>query len=194
MAPLPCIDLPAQAQGQLLGIARQALDHAVANGDRLSIDLDALPACLHRTLGVFVTLTAAGDLRGCIGTLQSADPLALSVVDAAHGAALRDPRFQQLQAEELPITHIEISVLSELQPIVAADRETLLTTLRPNTDGLLLEDGSRRATFLPKVWEQLPDADHFLDHLLAKAGLTPGHWSPGLRLQRYQALSFAEPL
>ena len=192
MAPLPCIDLPRAAQTQLLAIARRALEHAVASGSRLVIDLESLPACLHRTLGVFVTLTVDGDLRGCLGPLHSSEPVALSVIDAAHGAALRDPRFRQLQASELSGTCIEISVLSALQPIEAGDRGTLLATLRPLTDGLLLEDGPRRATFLPKVWEQLPDAEDFLDHLLAKAGLAPGHWSPGLRLQRYQTVSFAE--
>ena len=87
---------------------------------------------------------------------------------------------------------IEISVLSALQEIQPADRESLLAQLRPGQDGLLLEDGRHRSTFLPKVWEQLPDPEQFLQQLLLKAGLPPDHWSDNLRFQHYSTLSFSE--
>jgi AmmeMemoRadiSam system protein A len=141
---------------------------------------------------VFVTLTRETRLRGCIGTIQPSGPLVRAVAESAYSAAFRDPRFPQLQVEELAGTSIEISVLSPMEPLAAASRDALVAVLQPGVDGLLLEDGRYRSTFLPKVWEQLPDPDAFLDQLFLKAGLPAGHWSPSLRVHRYQTLTFSE--
>jgi hypothetical protein len=190
MAPSRCIELSERQQDQLLGIARQAIQCQLSGLARPAPD--CLAQQLEARLGTFVTLTRAAALRGCIGTLHGTLPLHLAVADAARSAARSDPRFPPLQAHELAGIQIEIAVLSPLQPLPAVSRELLLASLRPGIDGLLLEDQGRRSTFLPKVWEQLPDPEEFFAQLLAKAGLPPGHWSGTLRLQRYQALSFRE--
>ena len=190
MALSHCIELSERQQDQLLGIARQAIQCHLSG--QAPPEPDGLPEPLTTRLGTFVTLTSGAALRGCIGTLRGTMPLHLAVADAACGAACRDPRFPTLRANELPGIRIEIAVLSPLQALPAASRELLLASLRPGIDGLLLEDRGHRSTFLPKVWEQLPDPGEFFAQLLAKAGLPPGHWSGTLRLQRYQALSFRD--
>jgi len=192
MAPLYCIELDRQQQQLLLGIARQAIQCELNGRQPPAPVPESLAEPLTAQLGTFVTLSLNGALRGCIGTLQGSQPLHVAVADAARSAAARDPRFPALQAHELGSIRIEISVLSELQPLVADSREALLASLRPGIDGLLLEDRRYRSTFLPKVWEQLPDPEAFLAQLLAKAGLPGTHWSSTLRFQRYEALSFSE--
>ena len=143
--------------------------------------------------GVFVTLTLEGRLRGCIGVTDDAGPLERAVQDCALGAAFRDPRFPPLQAEDLSRTRICISLLDPPTPLPARIRAELLAQLEPGKDGLILEEGQHRATFLPQVWEQLPRPEEFLRHLLRKAGLPEDYWSPGLRFQRYRSVSLAEP-
>ena len=142
--------------------------------------------------GVFVTLTQQEDLRGCIGSLEGNAPLLQAVADAAYSAAFRDPRFPALQSGECPHTRIEISILSAMEPMTVRDRGHLLETLVAGRDGLLLEDGHHRSTFLPKVWEQLPEPGDFLGHLLLKAGLPPHHWSATIAFKRYTTLTFAD--
>ena len=185
---LPALDR--DEQRQLLAIARAAVANGPGANDEF--ELPTLPAALQCERAVFVTLTVAGGLRGCIGTLFPTQPLARAVADAAQGAAHHDPRFMPLRTEELAATRIDISVLSELEHIAADSRRALLDTLRPGVDGLLLEDGRYRSTFLPKVWTQLPNAGDFLSQLLAKAGLPADHWSASLRVHRYTALNFAD--
>lgn len=192
MAHLPCIELSAADARALLGIARQSIRHGLSMGSTLDVDTGSLPASLGATVGVFVTLTRDGKLRGCIGSLSPASPLAQEVADAAYGAAFDDPRFPGLLRRELEGLAIEISLLSEMVPLAVSSREQLLATLRPGEDGLLLEDGRRRSTFLPKVWEQLPSPEAFVEQLLAKAGLPVNHWSATLRLHRYTAVCLSE--
>lgn len=192
MARLFSIELQQAERRQLLQIARDSIRHGLEGGESLRLSLAELPTALHSRLGVFVTLKQRERLRGCIGSMQSDDPLAQSVADNAWGAAFRDPRFPRLEPDEFDETGIEISLLSPMVPLVAASRDELLERLRPGRDGLLLEDGRHRSTFLPKVWEQLPTPDSFLEHLLAKAGLPADHWSPTLRLQRYETVCFSE--
>jgi len=139
-----------------------------------------------------LTLTQSSQLRGCIGSLESTDPLAQSVANAAFNAAFRDTRFVPLAADEIEHTRVEISVLSELESFAVANRTELLDRLSIGEDGLLLEDGSHRSTFLPKVWDMVADPEEFLNHLLAKAGLPDDYWSETIRFKRYQALSFGE--
>jgi len=186
------IELAAGHRERLLGIARGAIAGAL-HGEP---GAETVPAGIHPELdtprAVFVTLTQARRLRGCIGTLEPVAPLAQAVVQAAISAALHDPRFPRLQVEELEQTRIEVSVLGPMAPLAADCRETLLAALEPGADGLMLEDRRHRATFLPKVWEQLPEPREFLEQLFAKAGLPGDHWSPTLRFHRYRTLTFGE--
>ena len=174
----------------LLAIARMAIARGTRTDEEL--ELASLPTALHCERAVFVTLVTNGGLRGCIGSLLPSAPLAIAVAEAARAAAHSDPRFPPLAIEELPATCIEISVLSALERIAVESRHALLDALRPGVDGLLLEEGHHRSTFLPKVWDQLPHAEDFLSQLLAKAGLPADHWSPSIQVHRYTASNFAE--
>lgn len=192
MPPFSCINLSNLEQGELLAIARQSIEAGLAGGNVSHPNIDKLPGSLAIQLGAFVTLTRYGRLRGCIGALESSDPLVKSVANAAFNAAFHDSRFAPLAADEVEDTRLEISVLSRLQPLTAANRMELLDRLNPGEDGLLIEDGHYRSTFLPKVWDNITDSDEFLNHLLAKAGLPENYWSETIRFKRYQALSFGE--
>jgi len=140
----------------------------------------------------FVTLTQQGALRGCIGSLTAYRSLREDVAANAVNAAVRDPRFPPLTAAELPDTHIEVSVLSASEPYPFTDRADALSRLRPGVDGLTLEYGSHRGTFLPQVWDSLSTPDEFLAHLVRKAGLPAGWWDDDARLSRYSVKAFEE--
>ncbi len=140
----------------------------------------------------FVTLTHAGELRGCIGTLEAHRPLGIDVRENAVAAAFRDPRFMPLSREEFPGVRVEVSLLSPTQPIEVKDEAALLAALRPHVDGVVLEYGHHRGTFLPQVWEQLPEPAEFLAHLKRKAGLPMDFWAEGVRLARYTVSKWKE--
>ena len=140
----------------------------------------------------FVTLTQRGALRGCIGSLTAYRSLREDVAANAVNAAVRDPRFPALTADELPDTHIEVSVLSAPEPYPFTDRADALSRLRPGIDGLTLEYGNHRGTFLPQVWDSLSEPDEFLAHLVRKAGLPAGWWDDDARLSRYSVKAFEE--
>ena len=192
MAPSSSTELSAPERGQLLQVARSALYHGLESPSSLQPALENAPPALRTRGAVFVTLTRQGKLRGCIGALEASEPLLWAVADSAHGAGFRDPRFPSLQRDEIDSTSIEISVLSPMEPLPAASREELCAALQPEQDGLLLQEGKHRATFLPQVWEQLPDKNTFLDQLLIKAGLPVEHWSKDLQFFRYRTISFSE--
>ena len=192
MAASLCIELDTSARGELLRIARAAIRGGLDGDTAPQPDVAGLAPPLTDRLASFVTLTRAGALRGCIGSLEAIEPLAASVAANAWRAAFQDPRFPPLRMAELHDLALSVSVLSPLEPIPAPDRATLLGALEPGIDGLVIDDGAHRATYLPQVWEQLPDPDRFLDQLFLKAGLPPGTWPPGLRCLRYRTLSFAE--
>lgn len=168
--------LTEQEQNILLEIARQALETKIRGKELPRIDLDALPQSLRENGASFVTLTKAGKLRGCVGILQASQPLALDVQSRAVAAALHDYRFSSLQPEELSEIVIEISRLTPPQILEYETPEDLLQKLRPGVDGVVLEDGMRRATFLPQVWEQIPDPEQFLNHLCHKMGNPMNAW------------------
>lgn len=190
MAPSACTEISLPQQSLLLGLARQAI--ATELGDDKTPQESCDDDFLQARRGVFVTLTRAGKLRGCIGTLASDEPLYRSIPDCARGAAFRDPRFPPLTRPELSELCVEVSILTEPQPIAAASRDKLLAGLRPGIDGLLIEEDIHRSTFLPQVWEQLPAPEEFLSHLLIKAGLPGDYWSEQLRCSRYQCIKFSE--
>ena len=180
--------LPADAGGVLLPLARAAF------ADRLGLTAprSARPPWLDAPGASFVTLTTDGRLRGCIGTLVAHAPLGEDVAANARNAAFRDPRFEPLRSDEFGGVRVEVSVLGEPEPLTFASRADALAQLRPGIDGLILTAGRHRATFLPQVWEHLGDADAFVDALLAKAGLRPGHWPHDLALARYGVRAWAE--
>jgi len=163
---------------------------AAARGERYS--LPSPPAGALAAPGAsFVTLHRDdGALRGCIGSIEPRRPLAEDVAANARAAALDDGRFAPVGADELSRMLLEISLLSPLTPLVVDSRPALLAALRRGVDGLLIDDGVRRATFLPSVWQQLPEADRFLSQLERKAGLPVGGWPRGLRVFRYTTERF----
>ncbi len=147
MAPSFCIDINESEKGQLLGIARRSIESGLAGGSSLQPGNENLTGSLSIRSGAFVTLTRLEVLRGCIGSLESTDPLAQAVANSAFKAAFSDSRFAPLEAAEIEDTRIKISVLSELEPLAAVGRADLLDRLRPGEDGLLLQDRGHRATF-----------------------------------------------
>ncbi len=140
----------------------------------------------------FVTLTRQGELRGCIGTLEAHRPLLADVRANALAAAFRDPRFAPLSVRELDRVEVEVSLLSPMQALDFASEAEALALLRPGLDGVVFAYGSRRSTFLPQVWEQLPAVDAFMAHLKRKAGLPADFWHTGVRLQRYTVAKWKE--
>jgi hypothetical protein len=133
----------------------------------------------------FVTLKIEGALRGCIGSLEPRRALGDDVAHNGYAAAYRDPRFPPVSAGERSRLQVEVSVLSPHQPLAASSEREALAALRPGVDGVVLQYGSQGATFLPQVWESLPEPAEFLEHLRRKAGLPGTFWHPDLRLSRY---------
>jgi len=165
----------------LLGLARQA----ITEHPRIVLPNPAeVPAELREARAVFVTLTINGELRGCIGNFQE-KPLFRNVMECAVSAGYADPRFRPLSRKELPSVRIEISILSPPAKLEFSSPEELLAKLSPER-GVILRKGTRSATFLPQVWEQLPDKEEFLDHLSQKAGLAADAWrQPGVEIDVY---------
>ncbi len=177
----------------LLIIARQALVAAVSGKNLPPIDLSELPVILKEPGSSFVTLTVHGELRGCIGSLEPTIPLLEDVREHAVAAALEDYRFPPVQPVELPEIHIEISYLTVPIPLPYEAPVDLPRHLRPGIDGVVLRDGFRRATFLPQVWEKLPDPEEFLSHLCLKMGVSPSLWrQKKLLVETYQVEEFHE--
>ena len=155
---------------------------------------DGVPAPCRAAKGCFVTLTKSGELRGCIGNILPAGPLYQAVMEDARSAALRDPPFPPVTADEAATLHIEISVLTVPEPLAFASPDDLLAKLQPHRDGVVLKIGERGATFLPQVWEQLPDKAEFLSHLAAKAGCAPSAWrGKDVSVSIYHVEAFEEP-
>jgi len=137
---------------------------------------EIISANLRQKQGCFVTLHKKKALRGCIGTIEPITPLLDCVRENAYNAAFRDPRFPRVQEHELPNIDIEISVLSVPQALTFKDGEDLKSQLTPGVHGVIISRGFQRATFLPQVWEQLPDKEMFLDQLCQKGGMPRKSW------------------
>ena len=149
-------------------------------------------AALTQPGATFVTLTQNGQLRGCIGSLEPYRALATDVAENALAAAFRDPRFPPLASDEQAYTRIEVSLLAAAQAMTFIDEDDAVAQLCPGIDGLILTHGSRRATFLPQVWESLPDPYRFIAQLKLKAGLPTDFWDPGIKLARYGVQKWKE--
>lgn len=173
----------------LLRLARQAIAHHLGLGPAPGVDDDPR---LRERGATFVTLTMGGELRGCIGSLRRQRPLGEDVIINAIAAASKDPRFPPLSTDEIDDVHVEVSLLSEPEFIDFSDEAELLHQLRPHEDGLILFSGCRSATFLPQVWEQLPDPPDFLAALKRKAGMPVGRPVDGLMAARYTVEKWEE--
>ncbi len=161
----------------LLRLAREAMEAAVRGEMPPELRLETLPESLRQPAATFVTLTRRGELRGCIGGLEARMPLAEDAREHAIAAALHDFRFPPMRPEELDDIRVEVSILTPLQPLTYEDAEDLLHRLRPGVDGVLIRRGLwQRATFLPQVWEKVPDPADFLTHLCLKMGAPPDLW------------------
>ena len=178
---------------RLLAIARASIEHGLNHGTPLPVDLAREPHELGAVRAAFVTLHLHGQLRGCIGSIEAHRPLAEEVAGQAFAAAFEDPRFSPVTSEEAGRLEIHVSILTPPEPLPCRDESDLLNQLRPGRDGLILQDGHRRATFLPSVWDELPEPRQFLDHLKRKAGLPAQYWKNTLRFWRYEAESVGSP-
>lgn len=174
-----------ETRSRLHGIAIESITHGLQHRRPLRIQSEGLTEMLVERRATFVTLRVQGQLRGCIGQLKPRDPLAQSVAANAFAAAFRDPRFEPLVATELVGLAIQISVLSEPEPLTFESQEELLQQLRPGTDGLILAEGTRTGTFLPSVWSAIPRRQDFIEQLKRKAGLAEDYWSKTLTVARY---------
>lgn len=170
---------------RLAAIAREAVVARVRDGLRWNPRLDDEAAALREPGAVFVTLRRGGALRGCIGTMSPVMPLALAAADRARAAAFDDPRFPPVLPDELEGLSVEVSVLSPMEPFIVGGYDALVACLRPGVDGLLVDAGRYRATFLPSVWDELPDPEAFVAALWRKAGLPTRAWPPGITTSRY---------
>ena len=188
------INLETEQRKQLLALARQSIDQGIVEMASVPMPSVNLPPPLQIARGSFVTLRIDKQLRGCCGTLIATRPLGEDVWRNAWASAFADPRFSPLEAEEWPDVHLHISVLSPLEPLVVESEQALLDMLRPGIDGLVLERDVARATFLPDVWEQIPEPTEFVRHLKQKAGWPANAWSPLINVQRYTTESFEEPI
>ena len=172
----------------LVAIAREAIAERLGLAAARARDEEWLA----RQAATFVTLRLEGELRGCIGSIDARRPLGEDVAANARAAAFSDPRFEPLAVDEFAIVHVEVSVLSPRSPLAAASEAEAIRALRPGVDGIYLEYGDCRATFLPQVWESLPDPEQFLVALRRKASLPASFWDPAIRLTRYTVEKFGD--
>lgn len=181
--------IPDDTRTYLLKLARASLDAAVKGGKEPSV-ADA-PAFTREKRGCFVTLTVNGQLRGCIGYIEPIKPLCDAVVDNARNAALKDPRFPAVSARELESIRVEVSVLTRPKPLAFDGPDDLLDKLVPGRDGVILQKGFHQSTFLPQVWDQLPDKVQFLQRLSVKGGMAADGWKDA-SVKTYRAIHFEE--
>lgn len=177
----------------LIRLARQCISEGVAGNEPVRPEGEAIPIGLEKPRACFVTLKIDGRLRGCIGNLEANSSLVDAVLRNSYLAAFRDHRFDPVAESELDQLSYEISVLTPMVPLPVESEQDLIGKLRPGVDGLLFEADGKRATFLPSVWEQLPDARLFLSHLRQKAGLPADYWGDGVKCWTYQAIKIGDP-
>jgi hypothetical protein len=180
------MSLNKEQQQRLLDLAKSSIQHGLQTGRPLKINLNDFPAELTARRATFVTLHKHHQLRGCIGMLEAVRPLAEDIAENAFLAAFKDPRFPPLTDEEFGELEIHLSILTPSEAVSFISEQDLITQLQPDIDGLILEEGRRRGTFLPSVWEQLPEPEQFLRHLKQKAGLAPDYWSENIKIFRYR--------
>ena len=175
----------------LLDVAKKSIHYGLKKQRPLPVNLSEHSPLLNEYGASFITLNLNHQLRGCIGTLEAFQPLVKDVAEHAYAAAFTDPRFSPLTEKEFESLEVHISVLTKSTSIEFTDEKDLLRKLQPGLDGLILQEDFHKATFLPSVWEQLPAAEDFLNHLKVKAGLDKNYWSKNINVLRYQTISFS---
>jgi AmmeMemoRadiSam system protein A len=171
-------------------LAKESIKYGFANQQPLVIDLSTMPDELSEQRATFVTLEKNNRLRGCIGMLEAQRALAEDVAINSYAAAFSDARFPPVEYYELANLAIQISILNPAEQIKIQSERDLIKQLQPGNDGLIIEDNAHRATFLPSVWQSLPNAEDFVHHLKVKAGFKDGYWSQDIRAYRYSTESF----
>lgn len=184
------LDLSGEDRRTLVQLARASIESGLQSR-KLHLDPSEYSASLQRPGASFVTIRVLEELRGCIGSIEARRVLVVDVVKNAHAAAFSDPRFGALTLKEFGDLSVHISVLSEPQELSFTSEDDLICQLRPGIDGVILEEGSCRATYLPAVWKALPDAREFLGQLKLKAGLPADYWSKHIQIRRYTTESFS---
>lgn len=174
---------------RLIGLAEETIAAGVA-GVEPDVDLASWPDWAHRPEATFVTVYTNNSLAGCIGTLTARRPLAQDVAENAFRAAFADPRFPALSSDDLGSMSVHVAVLGPLIAFPVHDEDDLVEKMRVGVDGIVLEAGNRRGTFLPAVWEKLPEPAAFLGHLKRKAGFEPDEWPEDLKVYRFEVEEF----
>ena len=177
-----------EEQQRMLEVAGRSIDCGLEHQHALSVDPGDYPENLRKQRATFVTLTIGGQLRGCIGVLEAHHPLIVDIANNAYSAAFSDHRFPPLSRVERGRLEVKISILTPPESLECDSEADLLGKMRPYRDGLILEDGACRGTFLPAVWGSLPNPSDFLHHLKQKAGLSPDYWSDSIKIKRYEAI------
>ncbi|QYJ94697.1 AmmeMemoRadiSam system protein A [Shewanella spartinae] len=180
----PSIELTASDKACLLDLVWQVIDAGLTQGG-LTLPEAPESEALLTPAACFVTLHSSGELRGCIGRVDACEPLWLCACENAYGAAFKDRRFAPLRSEERESLTLDISILSPLTPMVNQGEAALRSSLRPNIDGLLMDDGHHRALFLPSVWQSLSDPKDFVAALKQKGGWPQDYWRDTITLQRF---------
>ena len=177
----------------LLSLARHALETYVKTGQTIHPDENQLDEEVCQKGATFVTLHKQNQLRGCIGTLSAYQPIFADVIEHAIAAGTQDYRFPVVREEELSQLHFEVSILSNPVPLPYTSPENLLQQLRVGMDGVVISSGFQRATFLPQVWESIPDKEEFLNQLCRKMGVKGNAWrNTKYDVSVYQVQEFAE--
>lgn len=188
------MSLPDADRQLLHQLALNSIEYSLENGGNSryesTLTLDDYSDSLNGNRASFVTLNIKQQLRGCIGTLEAYQPLVIDVVQNARSAAFQDPRFNPLSNKEFPLLEVHISVLSVPEPMSFETEDDLLQQIRPGIDGLILNTAGHRGTFLPSVWDSLPNRQDFWLHLKNKAGLPQSYWADDIRVERYTTESF----
>lgn len=175
-----------ELKNKILEIAWESIKYGLKNQNVLPVNLQDYHPELKTKKASFVTLEKNNNLRGCIGSIEAYQPLVKDIVDNAYNAAFRDPRFEPLNVNDLNLNlTLSISILSEPQKMEVKNENDLLNQLIPFKDGLILKDAPHSSTFLPVVWESLPDKKDFILQLKLKAGLPVNYWSENLKFYRY---------
>jgi len=177
-------------QNILHDIARRSIEQGLSSGEALRVELSQYSPPLREKRATFVTLNIHDRLRGCVGILEPMRPLVEDVAHNAFAAAFNDTRFEPLRHDELALLKIHISILNTPEEMDFESEQDLVEQLRPGTDGIILIEHGRRATFLPSVWQSVKNKYEFLEHLKLKAGLARNYWSNSIRIMRYSVEEF----
>jgi len=181
-----------QQRATLLDTAWHSIRHGLVHGKPLAVNPADFDSRFAETGASFVTLHQQDALRGCIGTLEAFRPLINDVAENAFNAAFCDPRFAPVRQADISTINLDLSVLGTPELLEFGSEQELLKQIRPGMDGLIFEDGLNRGTFLPTVWESLPERLDFLQHLKIKAGLPTDYWSDTVKVWRYTTECFGD--